>query len=88
MNTPLSYKTWAHPAPRCVAFLVHGLGANSSWWEEFAQFLLKNNTSSYAIDLRQYGSFKEFFAAVDSLRAIVKRDNPGKKGSSSLWSAF
>ncbi len=76
---PLSYKTWIHPSPRCVLFLVHGLGANTAWWEEFAGFLLRNNISSYAIDLRQYGSFKGFFLAIDELHAIIKRDNPGAK---------
>jgi len=76
---PLSYKTWAHPSPRSVALLVHGLGANNSWWEEFAQFLLNNNISSYAIDLRSYHSFNEFFSAMNELRAIIKKDNPGKK---------
>ena len=79
MAVPLSYRTWASPSPRCAAFLVHGLGANSSWWEEFALFLLKNNISSYAIDLRQHGSFKEFFAAVEELRAVIKKDNPSVK---------
>lgn len=76
---PLSYKTWAHPSPRCIAFLVHGLGANSSWWEDFARFLLKNNISSYAVDLRQYGSFKEFFLAVKELCAIARKENPKSK---------
>lgn len=79
MAIPLSYKTWIHPSPRCVLFLVHGLGANTAWWEGFAGFLLKNNISSYAVDLRQYSSFKEFFLAIDELRAIIKRGNPGAK---------
>jgi len=73
---PLSYKTWVYPSPKCIVFFVHGLGANSSWWEEFAQFLLKHEISSYAIDLRQYTSFKEFFQAVNELHAIIKRTNP------------
>lgn len=76
---PISYKSWIHPQPRCVAFLAHGLGANSSWWEEFAQFLLKHNISSYAIDFRQHASFREFFLAVKELRSIIRKDNPGKK---------
>ncbi len=76
---PISYKSWIHPQPRCVVFLAHGLGANSSWWEEFAQFLLKNNISSYAIDFRQHASFREFFLAVKELRGIIRKDNPGKK---------
>lgn len=76
---PISYKSWIHPQPCCVAFLAHGLGANSSWWEEFAQFLLKNKISSYALDFRQHTSFREFFIAVKELRAIIKKDNPGSK---------
>ncbi|MDP3791419.1 MAG: alpha/beta fold hydrolase [Candidatus Omnitrophota bacterium] len=79
MASPISYKTWAHSSPQCIAFLIHGLGANSSWWEEFAQFLLKNNISSYAIDLRRHTSFKEFFLLINELLAIIKKDNPGKK---------
>ena len=79
MSTTLSYRTWAHPSPRYVALLVHGLGANSSWWEEFAGFLLDNGISSYAVDLRSHQSFREFFDAIGQLRAIIKKDNPGKK---------
>ena len=60
-------------------FLVHGLGANSSWWEEFAQFLLKSDISSYAIDLRSYHSFKDFFLAMKELHQIIRKDYPGKK---------
>lgn len=79
MALPLSYKTWAHPSPKYIAFLVHGLGANSSWWEEFAQFLLQRGISSYAIDLRQYTSFKEFFQAVNELRSVIKKAYPAIK---------
>ena len=75
----LSYKTWAHPSPRCVAFLVHGLGSNSTWWEASAQFFLKNNISSCAIDLRHHNSFKEFSLAIKELLAIIRKDNPGCK---------
>jgi alpha-beta hydrolase superfamily lysophospholipase len=76
---PISYKIWAHPSPRCIAFLVHGLGSNSTWWEESAQFLLKNNISAYAIDLRHHNSFKEFFLAIKKLQTIIRKDNPGHK---------
>lgn len=78
-TVPLSYKIWAHPSGRCIAFLVHGLGGNSSWWEGLSQFLLKKDISSYAIDIRHCGSFKEFFLAIKELHAIIKKSNPGSK---------
>lgn len=79
MELALSYKTWSTPSAKYTAFLVHGLGANSSWWEEFAQFLLRRGVSSYAIDLRQYSSFKDFFKAIKELLTFVKRSNPDMK---------
>lgn len=79
LTSPISYKIWAHPSPRCVAFFVHGLGSNSSWWEEFAQFLLQNNISSYAIDLRHHNSFGEFFLAVNKLHEMIKKQVPDSR---------
>jgi len=59
--------------------LIHGLGANSSWWESFASGSLKNGLSSYAIDLREGRSFAEFFDSINNLLVKIKTDNPGKK---------
>lgn len=75
----ISYKVWASPTPRAKLLLVHGLGANSSWWESFASESLKNGLSSYAVDLREDRSFAEFFDSINNLLAKIRTDNPGKK---------
>jgi len=76
---PISYKAWAHPAPKAALLLVHGLGGNSSWWEPAGNFFLEKNLSSYAIDLRHHGSFEEFFQAIKELVRIIKRENSNDK---------
>lgn len=78
-DSGISYKVWASPSPKAKLLLIHGLGANSSWWESFASGALKNNLSSYAIDLREHKSFAEFFNLINDLLAKIKKDNPGKK---------
>lgn len=75
----ITYKVWASPSPKAVLLLIHGLGANSSWWESFASESLKNNFSSYAIDLRERRSFVEFFNSINNLLVKIKEDNPQKK---------
>jgi len=75
----ISYKVWASPSPKAKLLLIHGLGANSSWWESFASESLKNGFSSYAIDLREDRSFAEFFDSINNLLIKIKEDNPGKK---------
>jgi alpha-beta hydrolase superfamily lysophospholipase len=75
----ISYKVWASASPRAKLLLIHGLGANSSWWESFASQSLKNGFSSYAIDLRENQSFAEFFDSINNLIIKIKADNPGKK---------
>lgn len=75
----ISYKVWACPSPRAGLILIHGLGANSSWWEPFASASLKNNLSSYAIDLRAHRSFAEFFDSTHNLLVKIREDDPGKK---------
>lgn len=75
----ISYKVWASPSPKAKFLLIHGLGANSSWWESFASESLKNNLSSYAIDLREHRSFAEFFDSINNLLVKIREDNPGKK---------
>lgn len=78
-GTGISYKVWALPSPKAKLILIHGLGANSSWWESFASESLKNGFSSYAIDLREHRSFAEFFDLINNLLIKIKEDNPGKK---------
>jgi len=75
----ISYKVWASPSPKAKLLLIHGLGANSLWWESFASESLKNNLSSYAIDLREQKSFAEFFDSINDLLIKIKEDSPGKK---------
>jgi alpha-beta hydrolase superfamily lysophospholipase len=75
----ISYKVWSTPSPKAKLLLIHGLGANSSWWESFASEALKNNFSSYAIDLRTHQSFAEFFSLIKDLLIKIRADSPGKK---------
>ena len=78
-DSGISYKVWISPSPRAKLLLIHGLGANSSWWESFASESLKNDLSSYAIDLREKQSFAEFFSSINNLLIKIRADNPGKK---------
>jgi len=78
-DSGISYKVWAHPSPKAKFLLIHGLGANCSWWEPFALDSLKNGFSSYAIDLREHQSFAEFFDAINNLLVKIRADNPCKK---------
>ena len=78
-SSGVSYKVWASPSPKAKLLLIHGLGANSSWWESFASESLHKGLSSYAIDLRQHRSFDEFFDAVGILITRIRREVPGKK---------
>jgi len=78
-DSGMSYRVWASPSPRAKLILIHGLGANSSWWESFASESLKNGLSSYAIDLREHRSFDEFFSQINILLVKVRAENPGKK---------
>lgn len=78
-DSGISYRAWAATSPRAKLLLVHGLGANPSWWEQFASESLKKNFSSYAIDLRELKSFAEFFNSINILIAKMKEDDPGKK---------
>ena len=75
--------------PKAIFLLVHGLGAHSARWNFLSEFLLQNNISSYAIDLRGFGETKDLKGHVDSfnvyfkdlrrLRDIIAEENRGKK---------
>lgn len=78
-DSGISYKVWVSPSPKAKLLLIHGLGANSSWWESFASESLKNNLSSYAIDLREQKSFAEFFNSINNFLIKIREDDPGKK---------
>lgn len=74
-----SYKVWAHQSCEAAFLLVHGLGANSAWWEGLARFLLKNNFSSYAVDLKNDDSFRSFSQGILQIRNTIKEQTSGKK---------
>lgn len=83
------YRCWEASSPAAVFLLVHGLGAHSGRWEFLADFLLRNNFSSYAIELKGFGetkdlkghigSFDVYFEDIRSICDIIKRKNPGVK---------
>jgi alpha-beta hydrolase superfamily lysophospholipase len=74
-----AYKVWRHPSPKAKFLLIHGLGANSLWWESFASASLKQGISSYAIDLRKYKSFAAFFKAIGDFLIGIKEESPPVK---------
>ena len=87
--TGVIYKKWECPSPKAVFLLVHGLGAFSGRWDLTAGFFLKNNISSYAIELKGFGeteglkghvdSFRIYLNDILSLHAIIKKENPKEK---------
>ncbi|MBL7158450.1 MAG: alpha/beta fold hydrolase [Candidatus Omnitrophica bacterium] len=83
------YREWTASDPEAVFLLVHGLGGHSERWKSLADFFLKKNISSYAIELRGFGETKELRGHVDSfkiysndilaLRGIIEIENKDKK---------
>lgn len=83
------YRCWKHPSPEAILLLVHGFGGHSERWEFLADFFLKNNISSYAIELKGFGetaylkghieSFDIYYNDLRKLCQIIKEENPGKK---------
>ena len=83
------YREWKTCAPKAVILLVHGLGAHSGRWGFLAEFFLKNNISSYAIELKGFGetedlkghvgSMETYFSDIRELRNVAAQENPGKK---------
>jgi len=88
-QTGIIYRSWQVPAPQAVILLVHGLGAHSGRWNTFSEFLSSNNFSSYALELKGFGStsglkghiesFDIYFRDILALRKIIEKENPGKK---------
>ncbi len=87
-KTDIIYKKWESPSPKAVLLLVHGLGAHTQRWGFLADFFLRNNFSSYALELRGFGESKDLRGHVDSfniylddiliLYHIIKKENPGR----------
>ncbi|MBI5143512.1 MAG: lysophospholipase [Candidatus Omnitrophica bacterium] len=83
------YRRWETPSSKAIILLVHGLGAHSGRWEFLADFFLKNNISSYALELKGFGeteglrghidSFNIYFDDIRSLYNIIKKENPHQK---------
>lgn len=83
------YREWKVSSPRAVILLVHGLGAHSGRWNFLSETFLKNNISSYAIELKGFGETKDLKGYIDSLsiyfddirtlRNMIARENAGKK---------
>ncbi len=67
-HTDILYRAWEAASPKAVVLLVHGLGAHSERWQELAQFLLKENISSYAIELKGFGETKTVSGHIDSFQ--------------------
>jgi len=85
----INYRSWQVSQPQAVLLLVHGLGAHSGRWSAFAEFLSTKNFSSYALELKGFGSssdlkghiesFDTYFQDILSLCNIIEKENPGKK---------
>ncbi|MBL7071583.1 MAG: alpha/beta hydrolase [Candidatus Omnitrophica bacterium] len=88
-KTGIIYKEWKAASADAVFLLVHGLGAHTGRWIFLADFFLKRNISSYAIELRGFGetkglkghidSFKTYLNDIAGLREIIAKENKGKK---------
>lgn len=85
----LVYRLW-EPSLSCASLvLVHGLGAHSARWEALAEYFIRNNISSCAIDLKGFGLSKDFKGHTDSfavyfddirrLARLVRDQHQGKK---------
>mgnify|MGYP001561147624 CR=1 FL=1 len=69
--------------------LVHGMGAHSGRWKFAAEYFLRNNVSSYSIELKGYGetgtlkghinSFEIYYKEIMDLCGIINKENPNKK---------
>lgn len=88
-STGIIYRQWDCVCGKAVFLLVHGLGAHSGRWDNFADFFLERGFSSYALELKGFGqtenlkghidSFKVYLRDIESLFNIIKKENPGKK---------
>ncbi|MBU1894497.1 MAG: lysophospholipase [Candidatus Omnitrophica bacterium] len=83
------YRKWLAPDPKAVFVLVHGLGAQSARWDFLADFFIKNNISSYAIELKGFGeteglrghvdSFDVYYEGIYRICDTARAECPGKK---------
>lgn len=88
-KTGIVYRQWQVSSPEVVLLMVHGLGAHSARWGGLSDFFLRQNISSYAIELKGFGetqglrghidSFNIYYADIRRLLTIIQEENPGKK---------
>lgn len=71
-ETGIMYRKWSVIPPKVVLLLIHGLGGQSSRFEFLADFLLQNNISSYAIELKGFGETKSLAGHIDSFDNYIK----------------
>jgi alpha-beta hydrolase superfamily lysophospholipase len=86
--TRMMYQTWNVRNPKAVLLLVHGLGGHAARWEFWADFFIKNDFSSYALELEGFGvtsgrrghidSFDTYYKHIQRLYQIIKTENPDK----------
>lgn len=88
-KTGIFYREWRPPFSRAVLLLVHGIGAHSERWHFLSEYFLRENISTYALELRGFGdtsglkgdvaSFGLYFDDILRLRDIIEENEPGKK---------
>jgi acylglycerol lipase len=88
-NSDIMYRKWQAAKTETVVILIHGLGAQSARWSALAEFFLKNEISSYAIELKGFGatdyekghvdSFDVYFKDIEALTRAARAEHPGKK---------
>ncbi|MFH1847527.1 MAG: alpha/beta fold hydrolase [Candidatus Omnitrophota bacterium] len=88
-KTGVNYRCWEAASTEAVLLFVHGLGAYSARWDFTGKFFLKQNISSYAIELKGFGedkglkghidSFNTYFNDIRSLINIIFNKHPNTK---------
>lgn len=83
------YRKWAVKSPECVLLLIHGLGAHGDRWSFMAEYFLRKNISSYALELRGFGespytkghidSFNIYYEDICKLREIIVKETSCNK---------
>lgn len=88
-RTGIIYRRWRALSPRAILLLVHGIGAHTGRWEFLADFFLRRNITSYAVELRGFGrtdgikghisSFNIYYSDIARMRDIIKAEEPERK---------
>jgi len=89
-GSDILYRHWPVKDNKAVLLLVHGLGAHTARWNFLADFFVKKNIPSYAIELKGFGQTKDrprghiptfeiYYRDILELTSFIKRENPSKK---------